>query len=92
MFSLVGETVKDRNRREEVLKMGRTAAQALIEEGNELGVLQARQEDLLEFMRSKFNSIPQEIENRIQTIRDIERLRALIRNVVHAGSIDELKI
>ena len=92
LLSVVNDTVKDHQRREEVLEMGRTAAQSLMEEGRELGLLQARQEDLLEFMRSKFNSIPQEIENRIQTIRDRDRLRTLIRNVVHASSIDELKI
>ena len=92
LLSVVNETVKDRKRREEVSKMGRTAAQALIEEGKEMGVLQARQEDLMEFMRGKFGSIPQRIENKIQAITDIDHLKGLIRNVIHVVSIDELNI
>ena len=95
-ISLVNDTVKDHNRREEVLKMGRTAAQALMEEGKEIGMeqgaLQTRQEDLLEFMRVKFSSIPQEIENRIRAIRDINRLKTLIRDVVRANDINEMDI
>jgi hypothetical protein len=37
--------------------MGRTAAQALMAEGEVHGALRARQESLLEFMRVKFDSI-----------------------------------
>ena len=92
LLSVVNETVKNRKRREEVLNMGKTAAQALIEEGKEIGVIQARQESLLEFMRGKFGSIPQRIENRIQAIRDIDQLKGLIHGVIHASSIDELNI
>ena len=72
--------------------MGKTGAQALIEEGIERGALRARQEVLLEFVQSKFGSIPQRIEDRIQVTRDMDRLKTLIRNVIHANSIDELNI
>lgn len=92
LISLVDETVKDNRRREEVVKMGRTAAQALIEEGEVRGALRTRQEDLLEFMQGKFGLIPQNIEHRIQAIQDVNRLKALIRNIIHANSIDELNI
>ena len=88
LISLVNETVKDRHRREEVSKMGRTAAQALIEEG----ALQARQEALLDFIQSKFDSIPDSIERRIQAIQDMNKLRELTRRVPKANSIDEIGI
>ena len=88
LLSVVNETVKDYNRREEVAKMGRTGAQALMEEG----ALQTGQEVLLELVQSKFGSIPQRIEYSIQAIRDIDRLKTLICNVIRASSIDELNI
>ena len=72
--------------------MGRTAAQALMEEGRELGFLQARQEALLDFIHSKFGSVPQKIEQQIQAIRDLNRLRELTRLVPAANSIDELNL
>ncbi len=88
LISLVDETVKDRNRREEVSKMGRTAAEALMEEG----ALRTRIEVLLELIQGKFGSIPQRMERRIQLIRDIDRLKTLTRNIIHASSIDEIDI
>ncbi|MBI1925968.1 Rpn family recombination-promoting nuclease/putative transposase [Candidatus Poribacteria bacterium] len=89
-ISLVTETVKDHQRREEVAKMGRTGAQALLEEGKGLGALQTRQEVLRELMQDKFGSIPQQIETRIQAIQDVDRLKMLIRNVIHASRIEEI--
>ena len=92
MISVLDETVKDRNRREEVLKMGRTAAQALIEEGEERGAIRTRQEVLLELMQDKFGSVPGNVEEQIQAIRDMNRLRELTRRVPKANSVDEIGI
>ena len=92
MISVLNETVKDRNRREEVLKMGRTAAQALIEEGEERGAIRTRQEVLLELMQDKFGSVPGNVEEQIQVIRDMNRLRELTRRVPKANSVDEIGI
>ena len=92
MISVLNETVKDRNRREEVLKMGRTAAQALIEEGEERGAIRTRQEVLLELMQDKFGSVPGNVEEQIQAIRDMNRLRELTRRVPKANSVDEIGI
>ena len=95
-ISLVNETVKDYKRREEVAKMGRTAAQALIEEGIGLGIeqgaLRASREALFKFMRSKFQSVPVSVEQKILTIRDVNKLSVLIDKVISANSIDEINI
>jgi len=88
LISLVDETVKDHQRREEVLKMGRTAAQALMEEG----ALRTRREDLLKFMRGKFQSVPVSIEQKILTIQDVDKLGNLIDTVISANTIDEIDI
>ncbi len=92
LISLVDEMTKDRNRREEVAKMGRTAAQALMEEGEVRGALRTGQEFLIEFMQSKFGSIPNSVERQIKSIRDINRLRELTRRIPKANSVDEIGI
>ena len=88
MISVLDETVKNHNRREEVLKMGRTAAQALMEEG----ALQTGQEFLIEFIQSKFGSVPGGVERQIKAIRDMNRLRELTRRVPKANNVDEIGI
>ena len=72
--------------------MGRTAARALIEEGEERGALRTRQEVLLELMQDRFGSVPNNVKEQIQTIQDINRLRELTRRVPKANSIDEIDI
>jgi hypothetical protein len=94
LFSVVNETVKDYNRREEVLKMGRTAAQALIEEGIGLGIeqgaLRTRREDLLKFMQARFGQVPIVLEREILAIQDMNKLSHLIERVARANDIDDI--
>jgi len=100
MISVLNETVKDRNRREEVLKMGRTAAQALIEEGKEIGIalgieqgaLRARQEDLLKFMQARFIHVPSTVEQKILAIQDMDKLSTLIEHIARADNINEIHV
>jgi hypothetical protein len=92
LLSVVNETVTNNRRREEVSNMGRTAAQALMAEGREQGFLQARQEALLDVIQSKFGAVPQTIEQQIQAIRDLNRLRELTRRVPTANSLEELNL
>jgi len=84
--------------------MGRTIAQALIEEGMEIGVekgmeigvekgiIQTKQEDLIELIRFRFQSIGPEINDKIRSVRNADRLAALFRRALSANSIDELNI
>ena len=92
LLSVVNETVKDHNRREEVSKMGRTAAQALIDEGKELGALQTRQEDLLKFMQARFSHVPNAVEQKIVAIQDMDKLSTLIERVASANNISDINI
>ena len=72
--------------------MGRTAAQALMEEGEVRGALRTGQEFLIEFIQGKFGSIPNSVERQIKAIRDIQKLRELTRRVPKANSIDDIDI
>ncbi|MBM3236730.1 Rpn family recombination-promoting nuclease/putative transposase [Candidatus Poribacteria bacterium] len=92
LLSVVNKTVKDKGRREEVSKMGRTAAQALIEEGKALGALQASQGALLKFMQARFSHVPNAVEQKILQIRDMDKLSMLIERVARANNINEISI
>ena len=88
LISLVDETVKDHQRREEVNKMGRTAAQALMEEG----ALRTRQEDLLKFTQARFGRVPSAVEQKIVQIQDMDKLSTLIERVARANNINEISV
>ena len=83
MLAIVNETVSDHSRREEVGKMGRAAAQTLIEEGT----LRTRKETLLELMQGRFGAVPPKIESDIQTIRDIAEWHGLKQKVVNSTRV-----
>jgi hypothetical protein len=88
LLAIVNETVEDYNRREEVSKMGRTAAQALMEEG----ALRTRQEDLLKFTQARFGRVPSAVEQHILKLQDMDKLSILIERVARANSIDEISV
>ena len=92
LFSIVNETLTDHQRREEVLKMGRSAAQALMAEGEVRGALRTRQEDLLKFMQARFSHVPSAVEHRILQIQDMDKLSRLIEDVACANNINEISI
>ncbi len=80
--------------------MGRTIAQALIEEGKEIGIeigvekgtIQTKQEYLIELIRFRFQGIRPEINDKIRSIQDADRLTTLFRHALRAKSIDELGV
>jgi len=104
LTEIVHNAVQDRKRREEVSKMGRTIAQALIEEGREIGMeigmgigvekgtIQTKQEDLIELIQFRFQNIRPETNDKICSIQDANRLTALFRHALRANSIDEIEI
>jgi predicted transposase YdaD len=82
--------------------MGKTIAEELIEEGKELGlqqgkelglqegILQAKREDLLRLLRAKFGSIPPDMVEQIEALGDVNRLDALLEQVLTVRSLDEM--
>ena len=76
--------------------MGRTIAQALIEEGMEIGVekgiIQTKQEDLVELIRFRFRDVKPETNSKIHSIQDVDELTSLFRRALSANSIDEIGI
>jgi len=70
--------------------MGKTIAQALIEEGKAQALLPTRQEDLLIILEARFAPLPGGVQEQVQKIDDPERLMALIRRSARADTLTEL--
>ena len=104
LTDMVIEMAQDRKRREEVSEMGRTIAQALIEEGKEIGmeigvekgmergIIQTKQEDLIELIRFRFQGVSSEADGKIRSIQDVDKLTSLFRSALSADNIDEIGI
>ena len=88
----VQERVRTHFRKEEVENMGQTIAQALIQEGQEIGALQNEQRVLINLLTKKFGQLPSNIVERIQRISEIARLDTLLNHFVTAKSLDDIKI
>ena len=84
--------------------MEKTIAQALIEEGKEIGkaagmelgremgIVTAKQEDLIELLRGRFASFPQVLIEKIKSIHGVEQLDALFHLAIMAETADEVEI
>ncbi len=72
--------------------MGKTIAQALIEEGKELGAVTAKQEAVIKLLRGKFDQSSQTLIEKIASIRQAEQLDALFDRALSAQTLDEVGI
>jgi len=72
--------------------MGRTAAQALIEEGEVRGTLRASREALLKVIQARFSFVPSNVEQKIMTIQDMDKLSTLIERAARANDISEINV
>jgi hypothetical protein len=87
---VIEESVQERRRREELRDMSLTAAQALIEEGKQLGLTEGKQDALLELLRLKFGELPSAVEERVRATQDVEQLNVWLRAVLTASSLSEI--
>ena len=84
--------VRTHFRREEVENMGQTTAQALIQEGRELGAIQTKQEDLTMLLQSKFGQVPPTFIQRIHSISEIDRLNLLWNRLLTVNRLEDMEI
>ncbi|MCH8295830.1 hypothetical protein IH992_32530 [Candidatus Poribacteria bacterium] len=88
--------VRAHNRKEEVANMGQTIAQALIQEGRELGyteaTMQTKQEVLIMLLQTKFGQLPSNIVQRIQNVQGVNQLNVLLARVITANSLEDMEI
>ena len=86
-----------RFKREEARKMARTLADEWLEdiekgreEGMKLGALRAKQDGVLQLLEEKFGHIPARVEKRVRALEDTEALDVLLKQVLHADSLDAM--
>jgi hypothetical protein len=79
-------------RKEEVRAMAITAHQASVNEGRRKGALQARQEDILETIQTRFQTVPSLVSEKIKTIKSMARLKRIFNQCLTVDSLDEIKI
>jgi predicted transposase YdaD len=103
-LKVIETNVVEKSRKEEVERMGKTIAQALIEEGKEIGkaegmelgremgTVATKQEDLIELLRGRFASFPQVFIEKIKSIHGVEQLDALFHLAITAKTADEVEI
>jgi hypothetical protein len=74
--------------RERVTTMGLT----LVQQYDGRGQLLASRENLRLLLEERFGSLPEELVQQIESIDDLKRLRAGLRQVVHVKTLEELKL
>ena len=63
-----------------------------IEEGIELGRMQAKQDSILKVLRLRFDAVPESLADEINSIRDLPRLDELLEKAVTAETLDEIDL
>ena len=84
--ALVNENIEHPTEKEEAKSVAQTMAQHLREEG----AAQTAQRIFLKLLRSRFNSVPETVIQRITLIRDLSRLDALIDMALNAETLEEI--
>ena len=102
LTDLVYQSVKNRNRREEVSQMGQTIAQALMEEGEQRGQIRSTQSNTLDVLNARFTLSYDTLTGlgeRVKRIEEPSILHQLLIEAVKTGSLedfvkhlDELKV
>ena len=96
LTEIVQKSVQTRRRQEEVNNMGRTIAQALIEEGEQRGIergqVKSTQSSTLDVLTARF-SVPSptltDLKERVQRIENLSVLQRLHIDAVKVDSLDD---
>jgi hypothetical protein len=72
--------------------MGKTIAEALMEEGEARGALRARREVLLLQLREKFKRVPARVVKRVESTESVEQLDTWIRAFATAKKLSDVGI
>ncbi len=86
------ERVQAHSRKEKVVRMGKTAAERLMDRGRQEGEIRSQQRTLLLQLRSKFHKVPTAIERTIKSTHESSRLDDWLVKVLDANTIDDIGI
>jgi predicted metal-dependent hydrolase len=89
---VVEEAVHSDRLRREVQAMGKTAAQALRDEGRRAEAVRSRQETLLLLLEQFNEELPAEVRAMIEGCKNVEQLDKWLRRIVGAERIEDVGI
>ena len=64
----------------------------LVEQGRQQGLIEAKQETLIEQMQLKFGMLPHPMIQNIQSIQELDRLNTFLRRVITTSRLEEMGI
>ena len=64
----------------------------LVEQGRQQGLIEAKQETLIEQMQLKFGILPEPMIQNIQSIQELDRLNTFLRRVITTSRLEEMGI
>jgi hypothetical protein len=89
-------SVQDEATRQEVVKMRKTGAEALMERGAQQGAQKAglltRRQTLVRLLRKRFGSVPSEVVSVVEASNDVDQLDNWLDRLVTARTLEELGI
>jgi hypothetical protein len=90
LVTFIQEADRAKSRQEEVIEMGKTMAEVLIERGMQAGKLEGKQEALLRQLRKQFGKLPAGIEARVKGTVDEAKLDQWLDEVLTAGTLADM--
>ena len=86
-----GEEIRNAYTRVRGMKESSTY-QAILEEGQAIGLLKGEQNSLLMILRDRFGDVPSEVESRIRAVTEAARLQHAILRAIRISTIDDLEL
>ena len=59
--------------------------------GRKMGKLEGRQDDILKLLSKKFGEVPGELEQRIRSIQNLEKLEEILLAILDMTSLEEVE-
>ena len=91
LFEVVQNAVSDKSHRKEMEKMGKTMAQALMEEGEIKGKRDGLHEAVSLGLELKFGTDSITLMDKVRKVESIERLEKIIKTIRIAKKIEEIE-
>ena len=85
-------SVQDEATRQEVVKMRKTGAEALMERGERRAGMRIRRQTLIRLLRRRFGDIPPEVVSAVEATDNVDQLDNWLDRLVTARTLDELGI
>ena len=92
LITLVAKNIQHPSDREELEKMAQTTADILHKQGREEGETRAKQTAVLKLLQIRFDSVPEPVNQKITSMRNLSHLDSLFEKAATAQTLDEIDL